>query len=120
MIRGSFYILLFYFLGEMLSKLIGGFVPGSVLGMVLLFLALYFKVIKPESVKDVATSITKNMAVFFVPAGVGLMVYAELVSKSLAAILVAIAGSTILTIITVALVQENFEKRRAKNKEVKQ
>ncbi|MDD2996273.1 MAG: CidA/LrgA family protein [Bacteroidia bacterium] len=118
MIRGSFYILLFYFLGEMLSKLIGGFVPGSVLGMVLLFLALYFKVIKPESVKDVATSITKNMAVFFVPAGVGLMVYAELVSKSLAAILVAIAGSTILTIITVALVQENFEKRRAKNKEL--
>lgn len=120
MIRGSFYILLFYFLGEMLSNLIGGFIPGSVLGMVLLFLALYFKVIKPESVKDVATSITKNMAVFFVPAGVGLMVYAELVSKSLAAILVAIAGSTILTIITVALVQENFEKRRAKNKEVKQ
>ncbi len=118
MIRGSFYILLFYFLGEMLSKLIGGFVPGSVLGMVLLFLALYFKVIIPESVKDVATSITKNMAVFFVPAGVGLMVYAELVSKSLAAILVAIAGSTILTIITVALVQENFEKRRAKNKEL--
>ncbi len=118
MIRGSFYILLFYFLGEMLSKLIGAFVPGSVLGMVLLFLALYFKVIKPESVKDVATSITKNMAVFFVPAGVGLMVYAELVSKSLAAILVAIAGSTILTIITVALVQENFEKRRAKNKEL--
>ena len=118
MIRGSFYILLFYFLGEMLSKLIGGFVPDSVLGMVLLFLALYFQVIKPESVKDVATSITKNMAVFFVPAGVGLMVYAELVSKSLAAILVAIAGSTILTIITVALVQENFEKRRAKNKEL--
>lgn len=118
MIRGSFYILFFYFLGEMLSKLIGGFVPGSVLGMVLLFLALYFKVIKPESVKDVATSITKNMAVFFVPAGVGLMVYAELVSKSLAAILVAIAGSTILTIITVALVQENFEKRRAKNREL--
>lgn len=77
MIRGSFYILLFYFLGEMLSKLIGGFVPGSVLGMVLSS-ALYFKAIKPESVKDVATSITKNMAVFFVPAGVGLMVYAEL------------------------------------------
>ena len=120
MIRGSFYILFFYFLGEMLSKLIGGFIPGSVLGMVLFFLSLYFKIVKPESVKDVATSITKNMAVFFVPAGVGLMVYARLVSESLAAILIAIAGSTVLTIITVALVQENFEKRRAKNKEVKE
>jgi len=48
------------------------------------------------------------------------MVYARLVSESLAAILIAIAGSTVLTIITVALVQENFEKRRAKNKELKQ
>ena len=54
------------------------------------------------------------MAVFFVPAGVGLMVYAELVAQSLVAILTAIAGSTVLTIIVVALVQENIEKRKKK------
>ncbi|MDR3651698.1 MAG: CidA/LrgA family protein [Paludibacter sp.] len=114
MIKGSFYILLFYFLGEMLSLLMNNFIPGSVLGMILLFLSLFFKVIKPENVKDVAIVITKNMAVFFVPAGVGLMVYAELFSKSLFTILIAIAISTILTIITVSLVQDNFEKRRKK------
>ncbi|HLP04098.1 MAG TPA: CidA/LrgA family protein [Paludibacter sp.] len=112
MIKGSFFILLFYFLGELLSKLIHGFIPGSVLGMVLLFLALFFKVINPESVKVTATTITKNMAVFFVPAGVGLMVYAGLVSKSLAAILLAIGGSTILTMLTVSLIQERFEKQK--------
>jgi holin-like protein len=116
MIKGSFYILLFYFLGEMLSLLIHGFIPGSVLGMILLFLCLFFRIIKPENVKDVATVITKNMAVFFVPAGVGLMVYAGLFSKSLATIIAAIAVSTVLTIITVALIQESFEKRRIKEK----
>lgn len=115
MIKGSFFILLFYFLGEMLSLLIGGFIPGSVLGMVLLFLCLFFKVIKPDYVKDAATVITKNMAVFFIPAAVGLMVYAELLSKSLFTILIAIAISTVLTIVTVALIQERFEKKRAKN-----
>lgn len=114
MIKGSFYILLFYFLGEMLSKLIHGFIPGSVLGMVLLFLALFFKILNPENVRSAATTITKNMAVFFVPAGVGLMVYARLLSKSLLAITLAIAGSTVLTIITVAIIQEQMEKRNKK------
>lgn len=114
MIKGSFFILLFYFLGEMLSLLIHGFIPGSVLGMILLFLCLFFKIIKPVNVKDVSLVITKNMAVFFVPAGVGMMVYAELLSKSLFTILAAITISTVLTIATVALIQDNFEKRRAK------
>ena len=98
----------------MLSLLIHGFIPGSVLGMILLFLALFFKLVKPENVKDVATTITKNMAVFFIPAGVGLMAYYDLLSKSIVAILVAIAGSTILTITTVAIIQERLDKNKTK------
>lgn len=114
MVKGLFHILLFYFFGEMLSLVLGGWLPGSVLGMVLLFLALYFKIVKPINVKDAATIITKNMAVFFIPAAVGIMVYVELFSKSLMIIASAIVVSTVLTLITVALVQENFEKRRNK------
>ena len=114
MIKGSFYILFFFFLGEMLSMLLHNFVPGSVLGMILLFLALYFKLLNPENVRTTATTITKNMALFFIPAGVGLMVYVEVLSQSFTAIVVAIAGSTILTIATVAIIQQRFENRRAK------
>jgi holin-like protein len=116
MIKGSFFILLFYFLGQMLSLLIHGFIPGSVLGMILLFLSLFFNILKPEYVKQTATVITKNMAVFFVPAAVGLMAYADLLSNSILAISVAIACSTILTIIVVALIQERFEKQRTKGR----
>lgn len=112
MIKGSFYILLFYFLGEVLSMLIQGMLPGSIIGMILLFLSLFFKVLNPEKVRSAATTITKNMAVFFVPAAVGLMAYGELVTKNLAAIVLAISISTILTIATVALIQEQLEKRR--------
>ena len=82
--------------------------------MILLFLALFFKVINPENVRTTATVITKNMAVFFVPAAVGLMAYIEIVSRNFLAIIVGIAISTILTIITVALVQERMEKRGKK------
>lgn len=98
----------------MLSLLIHGFIPGSVLGMILLFLSLFFKILKPEYVKNIATIITKNMAVFFVPAAVGLMAYGELLSHSLLAIVFAIAISTVLTIVTVAFIQERFEKNRKK------
>ena len=112
MIKGLFFILLFYFLGEVASVLINGFIPGSVIGMILLFLCLFFKIIKPGMVKDASTVITKNMAVFFVPPAVGLMAYAEVISKSIWAIALAIIVSTVLTIIAVALVQEHMEKRQ--------
>ena len=115
MIKGSFYILFFYFLGEMLSLLLHGFLPGSVIGMLLLFLSLFFKILDPSNVRSAATTITKNMAVFFVPTAVGLMAYWELVSKNLVAIVLAISISTILTMATVALIQERFEKRRKKS-----
>ena len=44
MLIEAFYILFFYFTGEFISYFIDGFIPGSVIGMVLLFLALAFKV----------------------------------------------------------------------------
>ncbi|MDD4198461.1 MAG: CidA/LrgA family protein [Paludibacter sp.] len=111
MIKGSFFILLFYLLGEMISLLLNGFIPGSVIGMVLLFLSLLLKIVRPEWVKNTATVITRNMAVFFVPAAVGLVAYVELLSNSLVTIFSAIIISTILTIIAVGLVQQALEKK---------
>lgn len=116
MIRGIFFILLFYFLGEMVSSLIHGFIPGSVIGMILLFLCLFFKIIKPEYVKDACSVITKNMAVFFVPPAVGLMAYAGIISKSIWAISFSIIISTILIIIVVAFIQEYFENKKANHR----
>lgn len=115
MIKGSFYILFFYFIGELLSLLLKGFLPGSIIGMVLLFLSLFFKILNPENIRSAATTITKNMAVFFVPAAVGLMAYVELVTQNAVAILMAIMVSTLLTIVSVALVQDKMEKNRKKS-----
>lgn len=70
-----FWLFLFSAIGTGLSILIEPFVaiPGSVIGMVLFFFALHFKWIKMEQVDEVATWISANMAIFFVPSGVGLM-----------------------------------------------
>lgn len=70
-----FWIFFFSLLGEVISALIAPIVaiPGSVIGMVLLFLALHYNWISMDKVEDVGTWLTDNMALFFVPAGVGLM-----------------------------------------------
>ena len=73
MIKGFCYIMLFYVLGEMMSLLIGKLIPGSVCGMILLFIALTLKWIRPHDVDKAASALTRNMALFFVPASIGLM-----------------------------------------------
>ena len=110
MIKGVFLILLFLALGEGISSLIGGFVPGNVLGMVLLFLALSLKIVRPDSVKYVSTVLTRNMALFFVPAGVGLMASMQLIGNNWLAILLSSAISTLLVIAVVGLIQEKMGK----------
>ena len=65
--------MLFYVLGEMMSLLIGKLIPGSVCGMILLFIALTLKWIRPHDVDKAASALTRNMALFFVPASIGLM-----------------------------------------------
>lgn len=103
---GLFLILLFYLLGCLISALIGNFVPGSVIGMVLLFAALSLKWVRPGAVKRVATFLLDNMMLFFVPVGVGLMTTYSMIGGNLWAILVSLVVSTVLVIVVVGRVQQ--------------
>lgn len=112
MVKGTFIILLFYFLGQGVSYLIDGLVPGNIIGMILLFLSLYFKALKPDYVKDVANAFTRNMAIFFIPAGAGLLGSYGLISKFWMSILIVCSVSTVLVIAVVAVIQQQMEKKR--------
>lgn len=112
MLKEAFYILFFFFTGEFISSFIDDFVPGSVIGMVLLFVSLAFKWVKPVKVKRVSTVLTQNMGLFFIPAGVGLMNSLGIISQYWTVILTASVISTILVIASVALVQQTLEKKK--------
>lgn len=114
MVKGIFIILLFYFIGECISYLIKGFIPGSIIGMMLLFLSLYLKIVNPESVDSTANAITKNMAIFFIPSGAGLMSSFGVLSKFWASIIITCSISTVLVIAVVGIVQQQMEKGRSK------
>lgn len=61
--------------GELASQLIKNIIniPGSILGMIILFLLLQFKILSEEKIKDVADFLLGNMGIFFIPAGVSLI-----------------------------------------------
>ena len=115
MLIEAFYILFFYFTGEFISYFIDGFIPCSVIGMVLLFLALAFKVVKPNKVKKLSTLLTENMGLFFLPAGVGLMNSLGIISQYWVVIVTASVVSTILVIASVALIQQKLGKETDEN-----
>ena len=115
MLIEAFYILFFYFTGEFISYFIDGFIPGSVIGMVLLFLALAFKVVKPNKVKKLSTLLTENMGLFFLPAGVVLMNSLGIISQYWVVSVTASVVSTILVIASVALIQQKLGKETDKN-----
>ena len=98
-----------------ISYFIDGFIPGSVIGMVLLFLALAFKVVKPNKVKKLSTLLTENMGLFFLPAGVGLMNSLGIISQYWVVIVTASVVSTILVIASVALIQQKLGKETDEN-----
>lgn len=111
MVKGIFIILLYYFIGECISYLIQGFVPGSIIGMMLLFVSLYLKIIAPSSVDTTAQAITRNMAIFFIPSGAGLMTSFGLLSKFWTSIIITCSVSTILVIAVVGMLQQKMEKK---------
>lgn len=115
MLKQAFYILFFYLTGECISSFIHGFIPGSVIGMVLLFVALAFKWVKPESVKKLSGVLTENMALFFLPAGVGLMTARGMISKYWLVIVTVSVVSTILVVASVALTQQKLGKEERKD-----
>ena len=108
---GVFIILLMLLLGDGLSSAINGIIPGSVIGMVLLFLALLSKIIKPEMIRKPAGYLINHMSLFFIPAGVGLMTAWDLIASHWVSIIVSSVVSTVVVLAVVGLVQQKMEKK---------
>jgi hypothetical protein len=73
MLRGLAVLLLFQLLGEVLSHLLALPVPGPVVGMVLLLLALELRLPQREGLRSTASGLLGVLSILFVPAGVGIV-----------------------------------------------
>ena len=70
-------------LSLVIEKLLPFTFPASVIGMILLFLCLFTGVLKIEHIQEKADFLLGNMAFFFVPAGVSIMNYFDVLKHSI-------------------------------------
>ncbi|WP_296062234.1 CidA/LrgA family protein [uncultured Amphritea sp.] len=104
MLIGFLILLVFQFAGELVVTLTGMPVPGPVVGMVFLLVALVVNGSVPYYLRIPGEALLKHLALLFVPAGVGLMTHFGLLKQDWLAILVALIVSTAVTIIVTALI----------------
>ena len=85
--------------GEFITWLTGISVPSSIIGMLLLTFLLKVKVIKLEWVETISNFLVKNMGFFFVPPGVALILYFDIIGKEIVSIVLATTLSTMLVLV---------------------
>ena len=106
-------LLTFFFqIGNLLSNLMHLPFPGSVIGLLLLFLSLKLRIIRLEWVELGATFLLAEMLIFFVPAAVGVLQYRDLVITEGPRIFIVIVLSTTLVMSVSGLLAEYLNKKR--------
>ena len=91
-------ILLILLLGEAIRIGTGISIPSTVIGMILLFIALLSKLIKLEQIDMISKFLLDHLAFLFVPAGVGLISSLDQIGKAWLPILAIVLISTVLVI----------------------
>lgn len=102
-LRAFLIIYLCLFIGNLLAGFLPIVIPGSILGMLLLFLLLSFRIISVDWIKPGCLLLIRYMALLFVPIGVGIMNYYEIISQQLGPIVISCVVSTLLTMLVVGL-----------------
>ncbi|GGR73283.1 putative effector of murein hydrolase LrgA (UPF0299 family) [Nocardioides luteus] len=113
MIVGLLWLLGCQLAGTAIAELTGIPVPGPVVGMLLLFIVLVVRRRDGESdpVIQVGDYFLSHLQLFFVPAGVGVIVYLAFIRDAVAPIVVALLGSWLLGLATVGWVLSLFLRR---------
>lgn len=102
-------IIFFSLLGEILKAIIPLPIPASIYGMILLFLALQFKIVKIEKINSVAQYLISIMLIFFIMPAVSIMDSFNLLTENFIPILIAIILPAILVVIVTGLVTQSVE-----------
>ena len=99
------------YLGHAITALTGIPIPASVIGLIILFLALLAGVVRLKDVQATADFILKYLALFFVVPAVGIMAYFDVLVSDAFKIFVPLILSILAGLFTAGKVTEFFIKR---------
>lgn len=109
-------ILIISFAGELLKFYIPLKIPASIYGLVLMFLALQLRIIKPESVRETGRFLIEIMPLMFVPPGVGLLSSWGILKPIVIPVTVIVLISTIIVMVVSGRVTQAVIRRNSSNK----
>ena len=111
MIGGLVQILAFQGLGELASKFLLPFIPGPVIGLVLLLSFLAVRKTVPPGARMVASALVQHLGLLFVPAAVGVVLFWPQLRSHALAVALALVVSVVLTIAVPALLLRAMSRR---------
>jgi putative effector of murein hydrolase LrgA (UPF0299 family) len=98
MIPGLVKLLLFQALGELISNFLIPFIPGPVIGLVLLLAFLVIRQRLPEDIDLVGSTVLQHLGLLFIPASVGVILYLPILKANAWAVLGTLVVSVVATI----------------------
>lgn len=99
-------------LGELIVFLTGVQLPSSIIGMLLLTLLLKLGWIKLHWVQGISDFLVANLGFFFVPPGVALMLYFDLIAAEFWPIIISTLVSTVLVLVITGWVHQLMHKKK--------
>ena len=106
-------LLVFQLIGEVLVRTLNAPVPGPVVGMALLLLALMWRPSTLDAIRPTTQTLLQHLSLLFVPAGVGVMLHLQRLGHEALAIGVALVVSTLVGLASAALTMHWLMKRTA-------
>jgi holin-like protein len=101
-------LLVFQLLGEVVARWLALPVPGPVLGMLFLFVALVLRGGPGHELQSTSQTLLQHLSLLFVPAGTGIMIHLHRVADEWLPLLLSLLISTAATLVVTALVMKLF------------
>ncbi len=101
-------LLVFQLIGEIVARGLNLPVPGPVLGMLFLFLALALRGGPRHELQTTSQNLLQHLSLLFVPAGTGIMIHLHRVADEWLPLLLSLVISTAATLVVTALVMKLF------------
>lgn len=98
--------------GEVIVRLLGLPLPGPVLGMLLLFMALAAYGGPPKALKETSNGFLAHLALLFVPAGTGIVVHSARIADEWLPLAITLVGSTAITLVVTAATMRGIMRLR--------
>ncbi|CAI0837307.1 CidA/LrgA family protein [Serratia ficaria] len=111
-LRALVLIYLCLFVGNALAALLPIAIPGSIIGMLLLFALLATQILPAKWVKPGCHLLIRYMVLLFVPIGVGVMEYYGQIVEHLGPLVVSCLISTLMVLVVVGYSSHYFHRER--------